>query len=228
MTRGTIRTVLRRILLDVPADQWSNSELNEHINTAYAAVRKQIRKFDPEDALFWETRNLESGVNWYLKPEGTRGIAEVALLSSGTYVPIKRKFYREIVPFGATEPLSTSDSVYCHRGKYIGIFPTPTANVTNGIQIIHIPTDTLSDDSDVPIAELTLHMAIVYWAALFAKGESPEDDTKEAKSLRALLSDIPADYGTADVSTPMQFTPDVADARGHRWSRRPNDVDLRL
>lgn len=211
MTRGTIRTLLRRRINEQTADHWDDSTLNTIIDTVYALVLKQVRKVDPEAVLFWDYRNTVAGTVWYEKPAGTRGPVEVGLKSLSTdtdWTPLPRRSY-----FIARD-MTEGDTVYCHRGTYIGIFPAVTMSVTSGIQFIHAPTDTLADDNDVPKLESSLHLAIVLWAAMIAKGESPEDDTKDAKELQRIIGDIPQDYGSPDLGQPTAFSLDVADARG--------------
>lgn len=211
MTRGTIRTLLRRRLNEQTADNWDDNTLNTFIDLAYALVLKQVRKVDPEAVLFWDYRDTVAGVNWYEKPAGTRGPVEVGLkkTSSDTdWGPLTRKPY-----YVARDAANGSDTVYCHRGTYIGIFPAPTVAVTNGLQFLHAPTDTLAADTDVPKVEQTLHYAVVLWATIIAKGESPESDSKDAAELQRLIGDIPLDYGSPDLGQGVSLSPDVADAR---------------
>ena len=212
MTRATIRTLLRRRLNETVADNWDDSTLNTLIDLAYALVQKQVRKVDPEALLFWDYRNTVAGTNWYEKPSGTRGPVEIGLkkLSTDTdWLPLKRRPY-----YIARNWTSIDDISYCHRGRYIGIFPAPTISVTNGLQFIHAPTDTIPTDTDVPKIEETLQYGVVLWASLLAKGESPEADTKDAAELQRILGDIPQDYGTIDYGQAPQLDLDVSDARG--------------
>lgn len=213
MTRGTIAELLARRLNDQAHENWSVDLLNTLINLAYALMQKRIRKVDPEAVLNWEYITTIVGTNWYEKPAGTRGAAEVGLKSLAAdtdWTPLKRK------PYHVARDWTGTDNVYCHRANYIGIFPAPTTAVTSGIQLIHTPTATLAADTDVPRIEETLQLGIIYWAALLAKGESPESDSKEARDLQTLLGEIAEDYATPDLSQPMQLEPDVADARGRR------------
>jgi len=217
MTRGTIRTLLRRRLNETVADNWQNSDLDTFINIAYALVAKAVRKVDPEAMLFWEQRNTVAGVVWYEKPAGSRGPAEVGLKSLSTdtdWTPLTRKPY-----FLARDYTDAAETVYCHRGRFLGIFPAPAVSVTGGLQLIHAPTDTLAADSDVPKLEETLQYGIALWAALIAKGENPEGDTKDAVELKRILDGIPDDYGSPDLSQPSLLTLDVADARGRGAGR---------
>lgn len=212
MTRATIRELLRRRLNETVEDRWSDSILNTIIDLAYALVLKQIRKVDPEALLFWDYRNTVVGTNWYEKPSGTRGPVEVGFkptTAATDWTPLTRKPY-----YIARDWTRADETVYCHRGTYVGIFPAPSVAVTQGIQFLHAPTDSLAVDTDVPKVEQTLHYAIVLWAALIAKGESPEAvDSKDAVELQRIIGDIPTDYGTIDYGQVPTLSPDVADAR---------------
>lgn len=225
MNRGTQRTLLRRRLLEPTEDQWSDSTLNDLLNIANNLVRKQVRKVDPEFDVRWEYRDTVAGTTFYEKPSGTRGSIEIGLKSSASdsdWTALKRAAYH----IARTRTSDGGETVYCHRGAYIGIFPAPTVSVADGIQFLHAPTETLAADTDVSRLEESLQYAVVVWAALLAKGESPEDDSKDARELARLLGDIPADYGTLDLSQPMLLQADVADARGMFGRRVANDIDI--
>ena len=211
MNRATMKTLLSRRLNDQAEENWDDDLLGTYINLAYALVLKQVRKIDPEAILNWEYRNTVANTVWYEKPAGTRGPVEIGLKSSASdtdWTALKRK------PYYIARNWTGPDNVYCHRAGYIGIFPAPTAAVTQGIQFIHVPTATLADDTDVPRVEETLQLAIVIWAALLAKGESPESDTKEARDLQNIIQDIAVDYGQIDYGQGLAINADVSDARG--------------
>jgi hypothetical protein len=224
MNRGAMRTLLRRRLLEPTADQWDDSTLNDLLNLALALVRKQVRKVDYEFDIRWEYRDTVAGTHWYEKPAGTLGPTEVGVkkaASDADWTALKRTAYHLARTYTAE-----SEMVYCHRGAYIGLFPAPSASITDGIQFLHAPTETLAADTDIPRLETSLQYAVVCWAELLAKGESPEDDSKAAKELQRLLGDIPADYGSIDLGQPMLLQADVADARGMFGRRVPNDIDI--
>lgn len=211
MNRATIRALVRRRLNEVVVDNWDDATLNVFIDLAYQLVTKQVRKVDPEAMLAWDYRATVVGEHWYEKPAGTRGPVEIAIKKSSAdsdWSPLKRK------PYFVARDWTGDEMVYCHRGTYIGLFPAPTVAVVDGIQFIHAPTDALAVDTDVPKLEPTLHLAIAIWASLIAKGESPEDDSKDAKELGRLVGDIPSDYGSPDLGQPVGLSLDVGDARG--------------
>jgi hypothetical protein len=138
-----------------------------------------------------------------------------------TYTQLRRVAYHI-----ARLNTNAEDTVYCLRGRYIGIFPAPTVSVTDGIEMMHAPTPTLSEDTDVPELEETLHYAMVCWTAMLAKGDGLEDDTKESNELRRILADIPDDYGSGgDLGQPLLLQPDASDARGRFGARIANDRD---
>ena len=224
MNRGAMRTLLRRRVNEPVEDQFSDSFLNEVLNLGLALVRKQARKVDPEFDIRWEYRDTVAGTTWYEKPSGTRGSIEIGVKKSASdtdWTALTRKPYHIAKTY-----TSDTEMVYCHRGVYIGLFPAPSESIADGIQFLHAPTETLADDTDISRLEESLQLAAVCWAALLAKGESPEDDSKDAKELARLLGDIPSDYGTLDLSQPMLMQPDVADARGMFGRRVPNDIDV--
>lgn len=225
MTRLTLRTLMRRRLNEQVADNWDDNTLNTLLDLAYAMVLKQVRKVDPEAVVFWEYRDSVAGTNWYKKPSGTRGLIELGLKSAASdtnWAALTRKPY-----WIARDWADAAQTVYCHRGDYVGIFPAPAASVTQGLQFLHTPTDSFATDTDEPKLELSLQYAIVLWASLLAKGESPEDDSKDAKELQRILGDIPQDYGTLDLSQPMLMSPDVSDARGLATAISSPGIDRR-
>jgi hypothetical protein len=210
--------------MEVSAVDWTDDNLNDLINTAYALIAKQIRKVDPEAIIHWEYRDTVAGTNWYEKPEGTRGPVFVGLKGTSaatSYAELRRAPYHI-----ARDETNADETVYCHKGRYIGIFPAPTASVTDGLEFMHAPTPELSDDTDVPEIEETLQYGIVCWAAMLALGESPESDVKHADELRRILAEIPDDYGSAELGQALLLQPDAADARGRFGGARiANDRD---
>lgn len=222
MNRSAMRTLLRRRLLEPVADQWDDSTLNDLLNLALSLVRKQVRKVDPEFDIRWEYRDTVAGTHWYEKPAGTRGLIELAVKKSASdsdWGALTRKMYHIARTYTAE-----SEMVYCHRGAYVGLFPAPSASIVQGIQFMHAPTEVLATDTDISRLDDTLQLAAVIWASLIAKGESPEDDSKDANELKRILGDIPTDI--IDLGQPTYLQPDVADSRGIIGRRVGNDIDV--
>jgi len=188
MTRGQMRTLLRRQLQDVPEVQWPvDSELDALLNSAYTLVQKEIRKVSPTAHQFWDYINTVAGTSWYPLPQ-TFGIRRISLKQAdGTYTKLTLKDYDTI------KGLSGSETYYAKEGQWIGIFPAPTT-MANGIELVHVPIMEMALDADVPRIKLPLHIGIVWWAKLLALGETA-DATSDTKSrLQELLGDIPVWY----------------------------------
>ena len=225
MIRSTIRTLLRRNLQETTADNWSDTILNEIINVAYGLVRKEVRRVDREALVAWDLADITSGTQFYEKPEGTFGPLEVNVLDSGEYKPIRRIDYDLTRPstFNSSSP-TFSNTVWFHRGKFIGLYPIPSVSVTDGLQFVHSYGETLSADSDVPGIHTDLHYAIVLWATILAKGETREDIQPVRVSLQAMIGDIGLYYGRDE--TEMETIRPQVDGlrRGGINQRIPNDV----
>jgi hypothetical protein len=220
MLRSEIRTLVRRHIQETVADNFANADLDILINVAYQLVVKQVRRVSPDEFLTTALVNTAIGTSLYNKPAGARRILEVALLDAAgvTYNPLP---YMNFVDASA---LTASEGpVFTIRGQQYGIYPAPTAVVVNGIRVTYQPTVSLAADGDTPLVEDTLQYAIALWAALLAKGESPESDTKEAAQLTQILNDIPDDYGLQQSDRAPRIGIDAATLPGRGWNRTPND-----
>jgi hypothetical protein len=205
MNRGVIRSTLRRQIRDTQSVEWDDdNEVNELINVAYAYVQKEIAKSFPEAHLFWTLMNLTAGTSWYPMPS-TFGISQIGMkgASSDTFFNTLKgpKRYRDIGPrtvfSGGTQiaqPADLNSTYWTIRGQWFGIFPTPTTSITDGIEIIHTPIMTLSDDNEIPRIKTPLHMAILWWAKLLLLGDTDENVAETRARLNEVLSDIPLWY----------------------------------
>jgi hypothetical protein len=93
-------------------------------------------------------------------------------------------------------------------GQWIRIWPVPTADSTNGVELIFVPTLTMGADSDVPLINTHLHEGIVYRAKSIAIGDTDEESDPAAlegldKRLSVVISRIPLYYNTD--GPPPQF-----------------------
>lgn len=194
MTRGTIRTVLRRNIKDPETGgEFSNAELNDIINLGYSLVQKEVRKFYPEAHLTWDYINTEVGENWYPLPP-TFSVTHVGYKASATdtvwTVLGPPKAYRDLAGLVTTG----STTYYTRRGQWIGIFPAPTEAVTDGIEIVHNSIHSMSADGETPRVKVPLHLAILYWAKLIALGETDANAGETRQRLDEILGDIASWY----------------------------------
>lgn len=189
MTRGQMRTLLRRQLQDVPDVQWpDDAELDELLNIAYAMVQKEIRKIYPTAHQFVDYMNTTAGTSWYPLP-ATFGVKRVSLKdTNGSYVKLSYKSYDDI------KDQTGRERYYAKEGQWIGIFPAPEASVANAIELVHVPIMAMAADTDIPRIKLPLHIAIVWWAKLLALGETTDTSGETAVRLKELLGDLGAWY----------------------------------
>jgi len=196
---------------------WSDSELNVVLNNAYTLVQKEIRKVYPEAHIFWDYVNTVAGVSWYPLPATFGliqvGLKQIASTSDGDYAILQPKRYRDVgnrVTFSGAvivPPTSlTTQNYYTKRGQYIGIFPAPSTSAASnfavnppqlgGLQLLHSPIMSMSDDNDVPRIKEPLHYAIVYWAKILLSGETDTNMDDTRARLNELLSDLALWYDT--------------------------------
>lgn len=194
MTRGEIRTLLRRHIQDTAAVAWTTDELDSVINLAYANVQKEIIKADPEAHLFWDRMDTTAGTNWY-PLLNSFGISHVAIKGSSSdtvWTILSPRRYRDFYTYSGTS------QIYTKRGQWIGVYPAPTVSVTNGLEVLHAPImaigSGLSNDSEVPRIKTPLHLAIVYWSKLIALGDTDEQSGETRDRLQEILGDLPNWY----------------------------------
>ncbi len=213
MTRGTIRTLLRRQLGEVVAQNWDDPTLNDLANVAYHITQKEIMKLDPEAFLEWVRRDIEADKEDYPRPEGSWWPNQVRLKNTSTGLYTRLKFK----PFDEAETWTTSNltgNVWSRRGIYVFIFPVPTVAVTAGLELIHVPTLTLAVDADVPKVPLGLHMALVYLAKIVALGETYQNYDKDVAMVEKILWDLGSYYSVTGGES-LTFQPDIIKAIGY-------------
>jgi hypothetical protein len=190
MTRAQIRAKLRRRLNEEVGDSaggWTDVELNSEINDAYAWVQKEVYKIFPEAHLFWDYMNSTASTSWYPLPDSF-GVSEVGLKAASTdttFTRLDKKVYEDI------KDLTTGyGPYYCLRGQWLGIFPAPSAGVTNGIELVHTPIMTLSADTDVPRVKTPIHEAIVLKAKDSLLGDLDSQSAQNRQSLADYVNDL--------------------------------------
>lgn len=189
-TRAELRTILRRRIHDVPGVQWSDAELNDLLNLAYAKVQKEVVKVLPTAHLFWDRINIVAATAWYPMPESSFGIRRVGLLdpTTGLYTKLRPKDYEDI------RESNLVTTYYSLMGQWIGIFPVPTANLVAGLEVIHSPLMAMAIDADVPRVKVPIHDAIADWAVVLCLGETDEAAAEAKARLQDMINDLPFWY----------------------------------
>jgi len=212
MTKLSIRTMLRRVIMEVTPQNWPDAVLDDLINVAYHSTQKEVMKVDPEAFLEWVRRDIVLNKSDYPKPEGSWWPNQVRLKNSTT-----GKYDRLVFkPFDEAETW-TDGNVWSRRGNYIWIFPTPSANLTDGIEMIHVPTLTLAADTDIPVVPLGLHMAIVYVSKILALGETYQGVDKDRTLIADLMGDLSMYYWKTG-GEGYTFQPDIIKPFGYQGS----------
>lgn len=191
MTRQTMRTLLRRFVNDVDGVEWTDAECNEALTESYYERQGEVQAIDPEAVIFWDNMNTTSGTSWYPLPP-TFGVISVGFKSASsdtTFSKLDHQLYEDI------KDLTGTTTYYTLRGEWLGIFPAPSASVTNGIEILHRPIHTMTVDSDEPKLKLPIHRAIVLGAKLFLLGDTNEESKEDERKLEALMKNASLWYG---------------------------------
>lgn len=165
-----MRTLLRRRLNEVLADNWQDEDLNDVLNLALHRVQKRILTIEPEAFLYIANAPITINQEFIAKPVGMWYEKEVRLLdtATGLYGEIDR------LPYHTAKTLTSGDTAYAHFGRFFAIRPIPAASILAGLQVLYVPTLTMAVDSDVPDVNLGLHDAIVKAALLTLLPETGE------------------------------------------------------
>ena len=186
-----LRTVTRRYIQDTASVEWGDAEVNQALNDSYYDLQMELQMSNPEAIVAWDTIDLTSGENWYPKPP-TFGLIQVGIDSEGatprSYTKLKFKNYEDIKSVTGTGFYATE------RGDWIGIYPTPTSTVVNGLEVIHRPIDTLTVDADIAKLKLPLHQAICLQAKIFLMGDTNEESSKDNEKLLKIKERMPLLY----------------------------------
>lgn len=201
MTRGQMRTMLQRRLDDEAEETWDDSELNDILNVALMRIEVEVLKVDPEAFLRLDDADIVADQELYAKP--TNMVHEVALFkkstTASTYCRLQRIDYNETLSTCDDGSGRSSEGLkYAHWGRYFLLSPKPSESQASGLRLAHVPILSMSDDADVPQLVQPLHLAVVLYADLLARGEDGTGEGTEKKGtwseLASLLAAIPSYY----------------------------------
>jgi hypothetical protein len=216
MTKATILELTRRQLMEETPQNWTDVILDDIINAAYHIAQKEIMKIDPEAFLEWIRRDLISGESYYARPEGSWWPNQVRVKdpSSGKYTRLTFKPFDIAEEWSDTPSYDPNGFVWARRGIYVCIFPTPAATVTAGLELIHVPTLTLTVDSDVPKIPLGLHLGIVYISKIIALGETYQNFDRDVAMVQRIMGDLSSYYSSTGGEN-LKWRPDLVKPLGY-------------
>jgi hypothetical protein len=166
-----MRTLLRRRLQEVEADNWQDTDLNDLLNLGLHEVQKRIVSVDPFAFLWIDTTHLVQGQSLYKKPVGFWYEYELNLLDTTANPPRYTRMVRN--DYEALRDAGTGNAAqYAHAGQYFFIAPAPEAAVASGLQILWMPSLEMAVDSDVPDIHFAMHNAVVVATQLITFGET--------------------------------------------------------
>lgn len=206
VTRTQMRTILRRRLNEVTADQWQDADLNDLINHAYQRMEMDILSVNPDAFISTYRADIVLNQQLYEKPAGFNYETAFKILDTGTST-YKRV---DLVDYhvGLDRTGDQEGTKYSHFGSYFFLSPKPGQNLAAGIELDFVPTLSMTADTDVPKVALPLHMGIIHHAAIMAFGETGEDVKRELELLSTIVNKIPAYY--LKTSAGQAFTPDIS------------------
>lgn len=199
MTRGQMRTLLRRRLQEPDEDQFTDSELNDLLNLALSRLQTVIMTYDPDAFLSMYRKDITLGQKLYETPADFMYVVTVEVLDvpSSNYGQIRPMKYQDTLNtvLGTAPIMPPVAQRYGRFGrKNLFLYPIPTATVADGLQVVYCPTLVMSDDDSVPDLPLVLHMAVVMRAQLYAMDETGDDAKAVQASLGEILAEIPRWY----------------------------------
>jgi len=196
-TRTILRNMLTRRLQDSGNAQWSEATLNLYLNMGLQYMEKEILKLDPMAFIYEDTANITTDVSHYPMPSNS--MFEVGVYNRGTSTGAWNWLDYIELPWiqagGSTNWDSNPFSKgYARSGRYLVIYPTPTASVTTGLKLEYVPWLTMGADADVPEIDVGLQEGIVFRAEEIALGDTAQEAVKAKEDLAQVITAIPLYY----------------------------------
>lgn len=182
MTRAEILADLKVLIGN--GIEVSDGNLYTWINDGYSQLVDEVISYNPDYFTKTGTINLVAGTREYALPTDCEKIVMVEVYNDGTwlrYSPLQNIGYLNAPT--QQDTYSTTEPKYYLIGSSIGLDPTPTESVTNGIKIYYTYTPTeLTSDSSVPAIPARYHHLIKYWA--YALYLDRDDEHVSAERMR--------------------------------------------
>lgn len=204
--RGMLRRRINEQAPPAGEGYWSDSVCNELLNQAAYWTQKKVLRVNPLAFMAWYRASLVSGESFYRRPVGSWWEFEVAVKASPTatiYTKLERK------PYKAVRDLeSGSTPCWSKMGTFLAIFPVPPDNISAGLQVIHTPLISMSDDDSVLELHPSLHMLVVAKANDLALADVPEVPARK---------DVQAEMAESLADLPLIYGRDAADGLDRLW-----------
>jgi len=200
VTKGDARYVLRRRLQEDTPNHFANSDLDRLMVLGMQEIQKRVLIVQPESFKAEDRADLVAGQDFY---EWPAGVFAVKKLATGN----PTDGYSRLSPISLLEAEGGAPGFVPWDQKYFQLSPKPDASVVNGLQCIGVPTLTVYDDSEVLPLPISLHMAIVLAAEVFALGDLGEASTRAKEELGPMIESIPGFFLLSE--GPKYFAPDT-------------------
>lgn len=194
MTRGQMRTMLRRRLQEVTAAQWTDATLNTYLGLGLYYMEGVVLKIDPEAFIYTDTQDSVVSQSDYPIPANFMYEVGVYRLVSGEYIWMDKIPMTNIRRNTSTEYTNPYDTGYGRRGRYIVVYPTPSVATGDYLKVEYVPWLSMGDDDDVPDLSIGLHEGIVYRAEMIALGDTAQEALRAKEDLEKLEANVTAFY----------------------------------
>jgi hypothetical protein len=193
MTRATMLAALRRRIHDPSGGEYSDAELNEMLNQGCLRVYTRIEAVSPGALITIARFDLRAGDGYYAIPRGAMNIVEVGVADTDHptgWAPLTEGDYSYV----RERNDASAYSRFARLGNYIFLQPTWSEDVTNGGQIIYVPSPTMDTGDSEPPFVPALHFACVLIAHMYLAPELGEQTEPIAAVLNPILDEIPLWY----------------------------------
>lgn len=200
----------------VNANDYSNSELLEDFNQAYAELSVLLANLDED---YFEEQNVRFNLiahsGLYNLPSDCIAVKRVQLAYSGT--PLSPSAYVIATPYQPTdvhdisideENVPVSNPIYDITGNYIRYKPKPTQDVTNGGRMFYIAMPSaLVNTGDIPVIPIAYQKKIATYGAMKMafKYEKWNKHTRLQNEWNTTMAELQDRLADRDRNAPMRF-----------------------
>lgn len=192
MTRGTMRSILRRRIDDESDDSndgnfFTNAQLDEALNLGANRLQRVIMTVDPAAFLDISRQNIEVDTWRYPKPTGAWSILDIRMLDadSGDYVSLGDPL--DIWQLDKVASAS-NNTRFGFFGRFIRLAPVPDAAVTDGLEWWYVKSNALETGSSHDSESYDFHTGLANLHILLTQEVLlPEQITDGAEALRMLV-----------------------------------------